>query len=215
MAIRSPHLCLTSDVGFTGEKCDIPLLGLSLQPKNDKSSSDGLIAVIAISIILLIASLALLVHYRRRLSKLKHELYVSYSASEGAPDKRHFDNPVYIQSTLALTKNTRNIRNELNNASNAGGLDSRSPKSNIQKAKSYENGSRMDTCGTTAGAPEAESTCVYNEVEERPQSGDHDNPNIYHSIEDIKSLGLKKEPFYEEVKRRSVRGLQSKLTSVA
>ncbi|CAG2104937.1 unnamed protein product [Medioppia subpectinata] len=184
--------------GFTGEKCDIRLKAYLLRKEDSdesNSSNGGLIAGIVISIVLLVSALALVMYYKRRLLKLKHELYVTYTAgAEDGVDQRHFDNPIYSQSVSA-PNNMKNIHNNLNNN-----------KSNVAKAKlSYTTApdsaccAQTDLCGSVASN-------IYAEVDEKSTTRLKDNsfnPNIYHSIEDLKRMVNKKEPFYDEVKRRS------------
>ena len=133
---------------------------------------------------------------------------MSYTTSDEAPDKRHFDNPMYAQSTLGITNNTKTIHNELNNELTTTGTVNKF-KSNVEVEKSKTCGQQQDCCGAIASGSNEETANVYAEVEDRPQRSrdDNYNPNIYHSIEDLKSLGHKKEPFYEEVKRRCDEGL--------
>jgi hypothetical protein len=52
-----------------------------------------------------------------------------------------------------------------------------------------------------------EASNVYAELEEKKLNDPNFNPNIYHSIEDLKRIVDKKEPFYDEIKRKSVEGL--------
>ena len=126
--------------------------------------------------------------------KLKHELYVTYSASEDGPDRTHFDNPVYSQS-IPTANNVKNIHNNLNNQ-----------KSNIQKAKLAYVGEDFSGEGASGAA---QTHNDYAEVDEKSQKLRESalNPNIYHSIEDLKQLVDKKEPFYDEIRRRSGEGL--------
>jgi hypothetical protein len=180
--------------GFTGENCDIRLAGFSIQEdeSESKSSSGGLIAGICVTCILLVIALFIVVYYRKRLEKLKHEMaYVSYTAEAG-PDQRHFDNPVY--SSMPSNNKVKNFPNNLNNT-----------KSNIEKAKL--GCSVDDNSNTELNACAEASNNVYAELEEKKLKDPNFNPNIYHSIEDLKRIVDKKEPFYDEIKRKSVEGL--------
>jgi hypothetical protein len=170
------------------------LAGFSIQEEESesKSSSGGLIAGICVTCILLVIALFIVVYYRKRLEKLKHEMaYVSYTAEAG-PDQRHFDNPVY--SSMPSNNKVKNFHNNLNNT-----------KSNIEKAKL--GCSVDDNSNTELNACAEASNNVYAELEEKKLKDPNFNPNIYHSIEDLKRIVDKKEPFYDEIKRKSAEGL--------
>ncbi len=170
------------------------MAGFSIQEEESesKSSSGGLIAGICVTCILLVIALFIVVYYRKRLEKLKHEMaYVSYTAEAG-PDQRHFDNPVY--SSMPSNNKVKNFHNNLNNT-----------KSNIEKAKL--GCSVDDNSNTELNACAEASNNVYAELEEKKLKDPNFNPNIYHSIEDLKRIVDKKEPFYDEIKRKSAEGL--------
>jgi hypothetical protein len=186
--------------GFAGDMCDIRLKAYLLREdveESKSSSNGGLIAGIVISVLLLISALALVLYYKRRLLKLKHELFVTYTAgAEDAVDQRHFDNPIYSQSVSA-PNNMKNIHNNLNNN-----------RSNVVKAKLSYN-TADNTCTVQTDMCGSDASNIYAEVDEKTTKFKENNcnPNIYHSIEDLKRMVNKKEPFYDEVKRRSAEGL--------
>lgn len=171
-------------------------MGQSVQKIDDDNSSTsaGVVGGVVLAVILLIAIILVVLYYRRRLKRLKDELaYVTYAADPNpSPDRRHFDNPVYAYqgvpppSTSLNNTGTKHIYNDL-------GM-----KSNLNKAKFGDEDSETYACaekGACGGL--GEDVCLKSKVDLEY------NPNIYHSIEDIKPNLSKKEPFYDEVKDRN------------
>lgn len=171
-------------------------MGQSVQKiEDDGSSSAGVVAGVTLAIILLVAIILVVLYYKRRLKRLKDELaYVTYAADPlQSPDRRHFDNPVYAyqgvpppgSSAPLNNTNTKHIYNDLGT------------KSNLAKAKLGEEDD--DDCMTEKGACGG-----FGDDSELKSKLDFEyNPNIYHSIEDLKPNLSKKEPFYDEVKDRN------------
>ena len=169
--------------GFTGTNCDERLMSPRGIIPEESNSNGGLIVGICISIIFLSIALALVFYYRKRLERMKHELaYVTYT-TEIQPDQRHFDNPVYCS--------TNNVKNIIQNNLSL-------TKNNIEKAKLGCSTDRMADFGACG-----ESSNLYSEIDEKPKRDYNYNPNIYNSIEDLKQFNDKKEPFYDELKRKS------------
>jgi hypothetical protein len=188
-------------IGYGGERCETRLIGQSVQKmEEDGATSAGVVGGVILAIILLIIIILVVIYYRRRLRRLKDELaYVTYTTDPNpSPDRRHFDNPVYAYpgvpagaSGVSLNNTgTKHIYNDL-------GM-----KSNLAKAKlGDEDTETFIEKGACGGY--SEEKCLKSKADLLY------NPNIYHSIEDLKPSSSKKEPFYDEVKDRSSNGKTS------
>lgn len=166
-----------------------------LVEEDTRSNSGIMVGTILAVILVLVILVCIVFYYRRRVHRLKDELaYVTYTADpRPPPDHRHFDNPVYAFQAVPLD-------GALNNAPGASNIkhihnDLSCTKSNIQKAKleymeEEDTQSLKGACGVADG--------------HGGKVKDFDfKPNIYQSIEDLKSYIDKKEPFYDEVKDKS------------
>lgn len=181
--------------GFTGEYCNIRLVDRSVMYfEEEPKSNSGIVVGTCVAVLLVVVIVICIVfYYKRRVNHLKNELaYVTYTADpRPPPDRRHFDNPVYAFQAVHLD-------GTLNNASGAPNIkqihnDLNCTKSNIEKAKlGYCDDDDQDS-------QSMKGACGGNDYESNCKDFDF-KPNIYQSIEDLKSYVDKKEPFYDEVK---------------
>ncbi|CAG2063000.1 unnamed protein product, partial [Timema podura] len=108
--------------GFTGEKCELQLSAKNVLEKEEKHYG-SVAAGLVVALILVAIIVGLLFYYRRRVANLKTEIaHVQYIADpQSAPDRHHFDNPVYSYQTPVrsddganlLLNNVQKIRNDL------------------------------------------------------------------------------------------------------
>lgn len=169
--------------------------------EDDAATSAGVVGGITLAIISLIIIIGVIIYYRRRLQRLKNELaYVTYAADPNpSPDRRHFDNPVYAyQGVPAAASGV-----SLNNTGTKHIYNDLGMKSNLAKAKLGDEDSETYTetyaeKGACGGY--GEEKCLKSKADSLY------NPNIYHSIEDLKPSSSKKEPFYDEVKDTRAQG---------
>lgn len=171
-------------------------MGQSVQKMEEDggTSSAGVVGGVTLAIVLIIVIVLLVLYYRRRLKRLKDELaYVTYAADPNpSPDRRHFDNPVYAYQGVPAA----GCSGPLNNTGSKHIYNDLGTKSNLAKAKIGDDDADSYTEKGACGG--------YGEEVGLKLKSDLDfNPNIYHSIEDIKPSLSKKEPFYDEVKDRN------------
>ncbi|XP_076332179.1 uncharacterized protein LOC143237141 [Tachypleus tridentatus] len=191
--VCSPTNGCVCKYGYRGEKCDSRYTGKIVRTYEEgrtETSSLGLVIGVTLVVVLVVIVLLIFVYYRRKVKRLKSELaYVTYTADPGQmPDQHHFDNPVYACNSSGGTKNNKLVKQIKNDLTT---------KSNIEKAKLEDKDdlvmSEKGACGIS-----------FDNEPGKTKLKDLDyNPNIYHSIDDLKPETLKNSPFYEELKKNT------------
>lgn len=181
---------------FTGSNCDVHL---SQHGEPPPGSNGPLAAGIVISLILMAIIVALLFYFRRRVANLKTEIaHVQYIADpKSAPDRHHFDNPVYSYQTpksaedgaTLLLNNAHQIKNQFVVPKN---------KSNLEKQKfGYSDEDVSGSCTGAFGLTYEHPASLKN----RDADSRNPNINVYHSIDDLPD-GRKLEHVYDEIKHK-------------
>jgi len=167
------------------------------------NSHGGLIAGLIISILLIVMVVAALFYYRRRISHLKSELaHVQYIADpSSAPDRHHFDNPVYCYPTGANGPLAAVAGGSLNNTRIRNDLGGKNTLTNLERAKLGACALEEDTDGAYGGSVSSTAELYKN------READQCNPNlynfnIYHTIDEEK-VSKSVEHLYDEIKHKN------------
>lgn len=178
-----------------------PLVDSDQQPQHAETSSTGgaVATAVVLFLLLCIAALCIVLYYRRVVKRLKRELATVVYSPESSDynDTNHFDNPVYEFSPPVETpKNVKLLNNDL-----TGGLFVTLPKnSNWEKQKLSED---FDDFAEASVAGSSSDSHLQKKIREADSTVDDYlvmkkdldyRPNIYESIDDIKSHN--KDPFY-------------------
>lgn len=183
--------------GYTGEKCD-ELLYHKITQEKESRSYGSVAAGVVVALILVAIIVALLVYYRRRVANLKTEIaQVQYIADpQSAPDRHHFDNPVYSYQSGSKCDDGTNLL--LNNAHRTIHNDIGSKNNNLTQAK-LTSGDDDDHCSERG----AYGFSYDHPASLKNKDADACNPNVnvYHSIEDLRD-DKKVEHLYDEIKQK-------------
>lgn len=184
--------CMCSH-GFTGEDCNVPiLLGRTHSQDVVTSNTGSVIAGVIVAIIAIVAAGCIFVYFRRRVSNLKTEIaHVQYIANPNgfAPERNHFDNPVYSyqggikRDNEHLLNNSKQIKNNLHKPTNT----------NLEKVRLG-----VACCSTDDDDIKGYSSDELQSLKNR--EADATNPNIYHSIEKIDHV-------YDEIDQKKVKDI--------
>jgi hypothetical protein len=158
-------------------------------------------AGVVVALILVAVIVALLFYYRRRVANLKTEIaHVQYIADpEAAPDRHHFDNPVYSYQTPTtkgddgtnlLLSNVQKIRNDLGASKNNTNMERQ--KLGVSCSEDDDDLSMKGACGLTYDHPTS--------TKNREADAGNPNVNMHHSIEDLQD-DRKVEHLYVEIKQ--------------
>jgi len=156
-----------------------------------EKSSTSAFAGICVAILVIAAFIMVLLYYRNRVAGLKNVIHahVQYGADPLTinQDRFHFDNPVYSFGQTSTTVGMVNEHQTLNNCQIKNNLT----KSN-NLAKAGCSSSLMDD-SDSYGLPSTSSSSFKN------MEADLNNPNIYHSLDDLKSENL-----YDEIEDKKL-----------
>lgn len=182
--------------GFTGENCDESNILSRIATQNEHTTSYGVIVAVVLIIVMCVTIIVLLwLYYKRRVSNLKTEIaHVQYIADPHgfAPDRNHFDNPVYSYQGGAkkdneqLLNNTNQIRNNLHKPSNT----------NLERAAKIG----IPCCSTDEDdlTLKGAYNSNFDELKNlKNRDADATNPNIYHSIDKLDHV-------YAEIKQKDL-----------
>ena len=174
-------------------------------------------------LVFIMGSTFLLYRYKRKVKQLKMELYnVIYMRGGGNGVNDQFDNPLYAGNDgLHVQKLPPQMLNAASSQLPLTGYPSYC-KNNLEKAKLFNSahtgpssagldaaiGSSLTSATLFRKQPQqpksldaklAEFDTPDNESHDATKSADRANPNIYTSIEEIKSVFTNKEPVYDEI----------------
>ncbi|XP_067642752.1 protein draper isoform X5 [Eurosta solidaginis] len=165
--------------GYTGENCDVLAAEERIQEAQVGSSRSAIVWGLFIFIILCGVIIAVVFHYRRRVSNLKTEIqHVQYISdpSQNWPDRHNFDNPVYGLQETQQQRLLNNMRPKINNCDR--GL--------------------MYSDNSNASTGSASYSVNFNDMLAKNLNADLTNPNVYNPYEDP----LKEEHVYDEIKQK-------------
>lgn len=193
--------------GFTGEHCDTLQYSKNVQEKEGQNYG-SMAAGVIVALILVAIIVALLFYYKRRVANLKTEIaHVQYIADpQVAPDRHHFDNPVYSYQTSAtkgddgtnlLLNNVQKIRNDLGASKNNTNLERQ--KLGTGCSEDDDDISFKGAYGLTYDHPTS--------TKNREADAGNPNVNVYHSIEDLQD-DRKVEHLYDEIKQKEGQDLE-------
>jgi hypothetical protein len=128
-----------------------------------------------------------LMYHRKKVATLKSVIaHVQYVADPSTDGRHHFDNPVY---SMGSSFRNDSFNSRLNNAQIKNNLNINLKENNLNKMRLDDTDSLtyVGTCST--------ATC--SSVISKNVEADGGNPNLYHSIEDLKTDHL-----YDEIKHK-------------
>ncbi|XP_017486951.1 PREDICTED: multiple epidermal growth factor-like domains protein 11 isoform X6 [Rhagoletis zephyria] len=168
--------------GYTGDNCDMLLAEERIQQAHAGSNQSAIVWGCFIFLILLGVILAVVFHYRRRVSNLKTEIqhvqYISDPSQSWAD--RNFDNPVYGYPETQQHQQQRLLNNMR-------------PKINdLDRSGMYTDNSNASTGSASY------SVNFTHDMFAKNLNADLTNPNVYDPYEDP----LKEEHVYDEIKQK-------------
>jgi len=176
------------------------------EASNSSSNHGGLIGGLIIAILLIVMVIGALMYYRRRINHLKSELaHVQYIADpSSAPDRHHFDNPVYSFGNGGAANG--GAVGGLNNASAIrirNDLGGKCSINNLEKAKLGLASADNDDISEGAYGGSVSSTAELYKNKEADQGNPNlHNFNIYHTIDEEK-VSKSMEHLYDEIKHKN------------
>lgn len=203
--------------GYTGKDCDVQLVSQRVQERVTDNASNGNVVLVAglfLAVTLVAVIILLSLHYRKRVATLKDVLaHVHYVADPViVSDRHHFDNPVYSYNGSSANPRTIPSDGKLNNSQiknnnliaqrtmvKENNLDKQKFANRTIAAPNRGEDDDVESVTYTGGACSSTGSSTCPTLRSKNLEADLVNPNLYHSIED-----LKLDHVYEQIKSKAM-----------